>query len=182
MSTPFLGQISMMTFNFPPKGWAFCNGQLLPISQNQALFALLGTFYGGDGRSNFGLPNLQGQVPIHMGQGSGLSSYALGQTGGQAAVTIGATTMPEHSHTFNATTTSATAPAIADDLLPATPTIANGSLYAVSQPSPNPALVAQQLAAASCGPTGGSQPHSNLMPSLTISFVIALQGVFPSQN
>lgn len=175
MSSPFLAQISMMGSNFAPKGWAQCNGQLLPINQNQALFSLLGTAYGGDGRVNFALPNLQSRLPIHMGQG-----HVIGETGGTPTVTIGQTTMPAHGHLFNVTTASASAAAVGATLLPAVPAVANAAFYADNKASP--ALQLQTLAAGSCGNTGGSQPHNNLMPSLCITFIIALQGIFPSQN
>ena len=115
---------------FPPKGWALCNGQLLPINQNQALFSLLGTTYGGNGTTNFALPNLQSQVPIHFGQGAGLSSYVLGQAGGAPSVTIDQSTMPAHNHLFNVTTANASAAAIGNTLLPAVPTVTNAAFYA----------------------------------------------------
>ena len=182
MSTPFLGQITMVSFTFAPKGWAFCNGQLLPINQNQALFSLLGTQYGGNGTTNFALPNLQSQLAVHQGQGSGLSSYVIGQSGGASSVTLNQTTTPQHSHTFNVTTANASAAAIASNLLPAKPTVANAALYAVGQSSPAPALQPQALAVNSVANAGSSQPHSNLMPTLGINFIIALQGIFPSRN
>jgi microcystin-dependent protein len=182
MSNIFLGQITMVSFGFPPKGWAFCNGQLLPINQNQALFSLLGTQYGGNGQTNFALPNLQSQLAVHQGQGSGLSSYVIGQSGGASTVTLDQTTTPQHSHTFNVTTFSASAATIASNLLPAKPTVASGAFYAASQPLPAPALQPQTLAATACGTAGGSQPHTNLMPLLCLTFIIALQGVFPSRN
>jgi microcystin-dependent protein len=182
MSNAFLGQIMMFAGNYPPRATAFCNGQLLPINQNQALFSLLGTTYGGNGQTTFALPNLQSQLPIHQGQGAGLSAYTLGQTAGSSAVTINPNTMPAHNHSFNATTANASAAAIANDRLPGKATVANGFAYAVSQAPPNPAFVTQVLAGNSCGLTGGSQPHSNLMPTLCITFVIFLQGIFPSRN
>jgi|SRR6185437_259649 microcystin-dependent protein len=180
MSEPFLGQISMFGGNFAPRGWALCNGQLLPIVQNQALFALLGTTYGGNGQTTFALPDLQSRLAVHMGQGVGLSAYNLGQTGGVSSVTIDQTTMPTHSHTFNATTANAGAAAIASNLLPATPTVTNAAFYAMAPGAP--ALQGQTLAANSCGTAGGGQPHDNLMPTLSITFIIALQGIFPSRN
>ena len=179
MATPFLGAISMISFNFPPKGWAFCNGQILPINQNQALFSLLGTTYGGNGTQTFQLPDLQNQVPIHFGQGPGLSNYTQGQAGGTETVTLTTTTIPTHTHTLNVTTTNATAAAIASNLLPAVPTVASATFYAVSG---SPSLETQNLASTSVSTAGGSQPHNNLMPSLCINFVIALQGIFPSRN
>ncbi len=141
-----------MSFGFPPTGWALCNGQLLPINQNQALFSLLGTTYGGDGRVNFGLPNLQGNVPIHMGQG-----FTLGNKGGEQAHTISTAELPTHIHF-------AQAPAALGTVYNTT----NASLVAM-----NPAAVAN---------AGGSQAHQNMQPFLALSFCIALQGIFPSQN
>jgi len=179
MSEPFLGQITMAGFNFPPKGWALCTGQLLPINQNQALFSLLGTSYGGNGTTTFALPNLQSQSPMHFGQGAGLSPYVLGQAGGTTTVTLTTPTIPTHSHTLNVTTANASAAAIASNLLPAVPTVANAAFYAAPG---SPALQTQSLAAGSVGFVGGSQPHNNMMPSLCISFIIALQGIFPSRN
>jgi microcystin-dependent protein len=167
MSTPFIAEIKIISWNFPPKGWAFCNGQLLPINQNQALFSLLGTTYGGDGRTNFALPNLRGQVPIHMGGG-----HILGEKAGQTAVTITQQTMPTHPHAMNASATIATLDNPAGNVL------ANGNpnnLYGPVQnlTTLNPATVSS---------IGGSQPHSNLMPYLVLNFIIALQGIFPSQT
>ena len=178
MSTPYLSEIKLASFGFPPKGWALCNGQLLPINQNQALFSLLGTTYGGNGTTNFALPNLQSQVPIHFGQGAGLSSYVLGQAGGATTVTLDASAIPTHTHTLNVTTANASAAAIGNTLLPAVPTVTNAAFYAVPG---SPALQTQAMAAGSVGVVGG-QPHSNMMPSLCISFIIALQGIFPSHN
>jgi microcystin-dependent protein len=179
MATPFLGQITMFSGGFAPKGFALCNGQLLPINQNQALFSLLGTTYGGNGQTTFALPNLQSQLPVHQGQGAGLSNYILGQTGGTPAVTIDQTTMPSHNHAFNATTANASSPSVGNTLLPGTPTGTGAALYANQG---TPPLIPQTLAVGVVGNAGGSQPHTNLMPSLCISFVIALQGIFPSRN
>ena len=177
MPEPFLGQMLMFCGNFAPFGTAFCNGQILPISQNTALFSLLGTTYGGNGTSTFALPNLQGSVPVHVGQGPGLSPYVLGQVGGTQSATVTAATMPAHSHVFNASTVSATSPS-PTGRVPAKPTAANAAAYAVSQSAP--ALAPQVMNQS--GVTGGSQPHNNMMPTLFISFVIALQGIFPSRN
>jgi microcystin-dependent protein len=181
MSENYIGQIIMGGFNFAPAGYAFCNGQLMSINQNSTLFNLIGTTYGGDGQNTFALPNLQSQLPVHQGSGGG-SAYVIGQTGGVANITLNQQQIPSHSHTFAATTATATTNAIAPNSLLATPAVANAALYAVSQSAPNPALVAQQLALGSCGNAGGSQPHSNLMPSLCITFCISLFGVFPSQS
>jgi microcystin-dependent protein len=179
MSTPFLGQIVMFGGNFAPKGFALCNGQLLAISQNTALFSLLGTFYGGNGTSTFALPNLQGSVPVHMGTGPGLSPYSIGEFGGTQNVTVTAATMPSHSHVFNASTANATGPS-PSGLVPAKPTAANAAAYAVSQSAPYPALAPQTMNSSSVA--GGSQPHNNMMPTLFITFIIALTGIFPARN
>ena len=181
MTQPFVGQIIMFCGNFAPRGTAFCNGQILPISQYTALFSLLGTTYGGNGTSNFALPNLQGNVPAHTGQGPGLSQYSMGQTGGTPTVTLINTEMPAHTHVFSASTVAATGSSPSGNV-PAKPTAANASAYAVSQSSPYPALVAQTMNPQSCGFTGGNQPHNNMMPTLFISFVIALQGIFPART
>jgi microcystin-dependent protein len=166
MAEPFLSEIRIMSFVFPPKGWALCNGQLQPINQNQALFSLLGTTFGGDGRVNFALPNLQGMVPIHVGAG-----HTLGERGGEQAHTLSIAELPTHTHTLEATSAAATV------ILP------GGNLLATSA-STDPvygnasALVAMDPT--SLGNTGGSQAHLNMMPFLTLSFCIALQGIFPS--
>ncbi len=167
MAEPFLGEIKIVSFNFPPKGWAFCNGQLLPIGQNQALFALLGTTYGGDGRVNFGLPNLQGRTPMHMGNG-----HTLGERGGEQAHTLSLSELPTHAHTANAQS------AAGDSAAPSTDVVL-GSPLNLSYSPPND-LVA--LSPDSIGNVGGSQPHDNMQPYLTLNFCIALQGIFPSQN
>jgi microcystin-dependent protein len=179
MAEPFLAQILMFGGNFAPKGFALCNGQTLSIQQNQALFSLLGTTYGGNGVQTFQLPNLQSSLPLSFGQGPGLSPYNLGQTGGVLTVTLTQSTIPRHSHTFNATTTNATSPTIGNALLPAKPTVTNASAYAAGS---SPALVIDAMASNACGVAGGSQPHNNMMPSLCITFAIALAGVFPSRN
>lgn len=164
MAEPFLSEIRLFSFVFPPKGWALCNGQLLPINQNQGLFSLLGTTYGGDGRVNFGLPDLRGRVPIHTGSG-----HTLGERGGEQAHTLSIAELPTHAHQFNATTStdSLTITAVGNLLAPAL----NG--YA-----PSGSLVALQPGTISN--TGGSQAHLNMMPFLTLSFCIALQGIYPS--
>ena len=177
MAQPFLGQMLMFSGNFPPKGTAFCNGQLLSIAQNTALFSLLGTFYGGNGTTTFALPNLQGSVPVHMGQGPGLSPYQLGESGGTQNVTVNANQMPAHSHVFNASTASATSPS-PTGRVPAKPTAVNAAAYAMSQTAPPLAPQVMNQSAV----TGGSQPHNNMMPTLFISFVIVLQGIFPARN
>ncbi len=179
MSSPFIGEIRLMSFNFAPRNWALCNGQILAISQNQALFSLLGTTYGGNGTTNFALPNLQARLPIHFGTGPGLSPYVMGQVGGAITITLNSTQMPSHSHVLNATSAAASTKTIGNTVLPAAPTAANASLYAIPG---SPALEPQGMATGTIASSGGSQPHNNLMPSLVVSFAICLQGIFPSRN
>ncbi|MEO7308792.1 MAG: tail fiber protein [Chitinophagaceae bacterium] len=166
MSLPFLGQLQIFSFNFAPKGWALCNGQLLPINQNQALFSLLGTMYGGDGRTNFALPNLQGRVPMHIGNG-----LVQGQSGGQVAHTLGIAEMPSHSH--QAVGSSLTANA-------ATP----GNNFWASNTGFKPYAASPDTAMdpGSISLVGGSQPHDNMSPCLALNMCIALTGIFPSRN
>jgi microcystin-dependent protein len=165
MSTPFLSEIKIMSFGFAPKGWAQCNGQLLPINQNQALFSLLGTTYGGDGRVNFGLPDLRGNVPIHMGNG-----HTLGEVAGTTSVTINQQTMAQHLHFMQASSQNGDV-AFANNTVLA----AAGNLY-------GPPSSLTTLDPASVSNVGGSQAHNNMMPYLVLNFCIALQGIFPSQN
>jgi microcystin-dependent protein len=179
MANPFVAEIRIFPFNFAPKGWAFCDGQLLPISQNTALFSLLGTTYGGDGKSNFALPNLQGSSPMQPGQGPGLSDYFLGQEGGTDTVTLLQTEIPLHSHAFNAdnhpaTTGNPAGGSYAQGQWTALPNSGNVNIYFVA--APDTALNPNAI-----GPAGGGQPHNNLMPYLTLNFCIALQGVFPAR-
>lgn len=166
MPSPYISEIRLFTFNFAPKGWAFCNGQLLPINQNQALFSLLGTTYGGDGRVNFGLPNLQGRVPMH--QGSGLT---LGELGGETTHTLTMAELPNHNHVVNGSPKTATVTTPAGNYLATSP----GNVYV--QPPGNTSLMP-----AAVRTVGGSQPHDNMSPYLVLNFCIALQGIFPSQN
>jgi microcystin-dependent protein len=168
MAEPFLSEIRLMSFDFAPKGWAMCNGQLLPINQNQALFALLGTTFGGDGRVNFALPDLRGRVPIHVG-----GSHNLGERGGEQAHTLSISELPQHTHA--PVGTGATA---ADELPDGNIWATNSSFNAYSTVPSN--LVAMNSAAVSH--TGGSQAHLNMQPFLTLNFCIALQGIFPSPN
>lgn len=173
MSNPFIGEIRMVGFNFAPAGWALCNGQLLSISQNTALFSLLGTTYGGDGISTFALPNLQSRVPIHFGQGNGLSPYVLGQAGGAETVTLLTSQMPIHNHGVNCNTGGGTQASPAGGF-PAVESTGTSLDYAASSNGAmNPAMT---------GNTGSGQPHSNIQPYLSVNFVIALQGIFPSRN
>jgi microcystin-dependent protein len=173
MADPFVAEIRIFPFTFAPRGWAFCNGQLLPISQNTALFSLLGTYYGGNGQSNFALPNLQGSVPVHQGQGNGLSSYDLGQQGGSETITLIQSEIPVHTHTLSGQTNLGDAPIPAPDR--------SLARYANAyQTNTNANLV--QLAFQALTPAGGSQPHNNMMPYLTLNFNIAMQGVFPPRS
>lgn len=182
MSNCFLGQISMFGGNFAPKNWAFCNGQLMSIAQNSALFSLLGTTYGGDGMTTFALPDLRSRLPVDWGQGPGLSNYQLGQASGSPTVTLTVPTIPSHIHMLNATTTTANATAVGASVLPGAAAGDSTPLFyaAPQQGLPPPATV--PLDPGACGLTGGNQPHTNLMPSLCITFIIALQGIFPSRN
>lgn len=168
MSEPFLSEIKIVSFNFPPKGWALCNGQLLPINQNQALFALLGTTYGGNGQTTFALPNLRGQLPIHMGNG-----HTLGEKAGSTSVTVTLQQLPTHLHALNATSVVATTNAASPSVVLATSSAT--TLYA------GPSDL-QPMALNAVTSVGGSQAHNNMMPYLVLNFIIALQGIFPSRN
>jgi microcystin-dependent protein len=175
MSDQFVAEIRIFPFNFPPTGWAFCDGQLMPISQNTALFALLGTFYGGDGKSTFGLPNLKSSAPIHQGQGNGLSDYDLGQQSGVETVTLLVSEIPFHIHNVAAHTADP-----GDNSVPG-PTISlatSTGAFAYASGQQSFKLMAPQ----SLAPAGGSLPHNNMMPYLTLNFCIALQGIFPPRN
>ena len=179
MSSFYLGQITMFGFGFAPRGWALCNGQTMAINQNAALFSLLGTSYGGNGVQTFALPNLQAALPVCEGQGAGLSSYVLGQVGGNATVTLLQSQLPTHNHTLNASKTNAVSATFSGQI-PATTTV--GSPPNFYSTSGSPPLTFVSLAAGACSTVGSSQGHSNLMPSLTINFCIALTGIFPSRN
>jgi microcystin-dependent protein len=171
MADPFVAEIRIFPFNFPPKGWAFCNGQIMPISQNTALFSLLGTTYGGDGKSTFALPDLQGSAPMHPGQGPGLSLHDLGETGGSETVTLLESEIPAHAHSLRAAVTTATKSTPAGNSFAKV----NGATPFVVPPG-NPPVVMSDVALA---PAGGDQPHNNMQPYLTLYFNIALQGIFP---
>jgi len=169
---PFLGEIRAIAFNFPPKGWAFCNGQLLSIQQNQALFAILGTTYGGNGQTTFALPDLRGRSPLHFGQSPGLSNYVLGQAAGTEGVTLIQSQMPAHNHLVKANANANAG--VAANSFPAGPPSGN-NLYgpSVAGPAMDTNMVPAQ---------GGNQPHSNQQPYLVVNYVIALVGIFPSMN
>ena len=175
MADPFVAEIRIFPFNFAPKGWAWCNGQLMPLSQNTALFSLLGTTYGGNGKSNFALPDLQGRSPMHPGQGPGLSLHDLGETGGSETVTLLESEIPAHSHTLNATNEDGTQGTLASNVTLATSV--GGMLYQTNTSSNLVSMNPVDLT-----PAGGSQPHNNLQPYLVFYFCIALQGVFPPRG
>jgi len=183
MASPYISQITMFGGNFAPKNYALCNGQTLAINQNQALFSLLGTTYGGNGVTTFQLPNLQSALPLGFGQGPGLSNYVLGQNGGVTGVTLTPSLVPSHQHFMMATKSpNASAAAISTTVLPGVPTVSGGELYANPPTGTQPPLVPHALAAATCSTVGNNQSHTNMMPSLCISFCIALLGAFPSRN
>lgn len=165
MSEPFLGEIKIISWNFAPKGWTFCNGQLLPINQNQALFSILGTTYGGDGMRTFGLPNLQGRIPFHVGNG-----IVLGEMGGETSHTLNISELPAHNHVpvGNTTTASTNAP--------------GGNLWAAGGQTVYAAAPTAAMLPSAILPVGGNQPHENMSPYLVLNFIIALQGIFPSPN
>lgn len=172
---PFVAEIRIFPFNFAPKGWAFCDGQILPLSQNTALFSLLGTTYGGDGKSNFALPNMQGNAPMHPGQGPGLSLHDLGETGGSDTVSLIESEIPSHTHQFRGDNQDP-----GDTSAPSPQTVFAQSTNAFSYVVPSPPLVA--MSGNVLAPAGGDQPHNNLQPYLTLNFCIALQGVYPPRT
>ena len=176
MASPFVGEIRIVGFNFAPRGWAFCDGQLLPISQNTALFSLLGTMYGGNGTSTFALPNFQGCAPVGIGQGPGLSDYVQGQTGGVTAVTLLQTQMPAHTHL-------AEGPAKGgNQISPAGNDWAEGGVTRGQKVYAQAPGTLQQLAVTALGQAGSSLPHNNIPPVLVANFVIALQGIYPPRS
>jgi len=172
MADPFVAEIRIFPFNFAPKGWAFCDGQLLPLSQNTALFSLLGTTYGGNGKSNFALPNLQGRSPMQPGQGPGLSLHDLGETAGSETVSLLESEIPSHSHNL------VVSQADGISRLPNNELLATGIGLGMYAPLSNNQLASDSTIT----PAGGDQPHNNMMPYLTLSFCIALQGVFPPRT
>jgi microcystin-dependent protein len=172
MSEPFIGQITLFAGNFAPRGWAFCDGQILFIAQNTALFSLLGTTYGGDGRTNFALPDLRGRAPVHMGQGPGLSLYVLGQVGGTENQTLTVNQIPAHAHTTQ----------VFSNTDPATSTTPTNTFLANSGEVPIYANSSNQtLAGPTTGSSGANQPFNNVQPYLALNYIIALQGIFPSR-
>lgn len=180
MSSPFVAQIQMFAFNFAPVGWAFCAGQLLPISQNTALFSLLGTTYGGDGKSNFALPNMQDNAAVNEGQGPGLSTYFLGEEAGVPNVTVLQTEMPSHNHGLMATSTQGTVPAATNNQLAKAFSGGKAASYTgnyLSTSAPQTAAGAMTLSIA-----GSSFPHNNMQPYLAVNFCIAMQGIFPPRS
>ena len=172
MSEPFIAEIRIFAGNFAPRSWAFCNGQLLPIVQNTALFSLVGTIYGGDGRSTFGLPDLEGRAPMHPGRGPGLSARPLGQKGGVEQVGLQMTHIPSHSHSIMATDTAANTGS------------PDGAAFANTEPANHygPLTDPEAMAGAVIGTTGAGRVHNNMQPYLAINFIIALQGLFPSRG
>lgn len=172
MSEPFVGEVRMFAGNFAPRGWAFCDGQLLAVSQNDALFSLLGTIYGGDGRTTFGLPDLRGRIPIHPGTGPGLSPRRLGAKGGAEKVTLTVNQLPSHSHHLQVSTNNGPEPNPQGNVLAGSTLV---EAYADEQPLVN-------MASSSITNVGGSQSHTNLMPYLCIHFIIALVGIYPSRH
>jgi microcystin-dependent protein len=172
VSEPFVGEIRMFGFNFAPQGWAQCNGQLLPISQNTALFSLLGTTYGGNGTTTFALPNLQSRVPIHQGQGTGLSPYGQGQAGGTETVSLAAAQMPGHTHLVKASSSAAAADRPGGRVL-----ARSGSHIYAPEPDTSTVMNADML-----GGAGGGEPHDNIQPYLAVNFCIALEGIFPARE
>jgi microcystin-dependent protein len=171
MADPFVAEIRIFPFNFAPRGWAWCNGQVMPISQNTALFSLLGTTYGGNGQTTFALPDLQGSAPMHPGQGPGLSNYLLGESGGSDTVTLLQSEIPAHAHNANVTTEDG------DRNDPTLRYAGRGTALYAPMPQPLTAMSPEAIA-----PSGGDQPHNNMQPYLTLFFAIALQGIFPPRG
>ena len=179
MSSPFLAEIRIVGFNFAPRGWAFCNGQIVPIAQYTAVFALVGTYYGGNGTSNFGLPNLQGRAPLHQGNGAGLTPRVIGETGGVENVTLLATQMPSHNHPAQGDSTDSVNQGLTT---PASNTWGVKHLARTPPPLYQSGAPNASMSATALGQTGSNLPHNNLSPYLVMNFIIALQGIFPSRN
>jgi microcystin-dependent protein len=179
MTQPFIGEIRMFGSNFAPQGWMFCSGQTISISQNTALFSLIGTFYGGNGTTTFQLPNLQGRLPVHYGQGPGLSVYSIGQSGGVETVALNTTQMPQHSHSLNASTATATLSSPTNNVTGAAPLT---PIPTVLYTNPGTPATVGNLLPQAVGANGSGLPHSNIMPYLCVSFIIATVGIFPSRN
>lgn len=173
MAERYIGEIRMFSGNFAPLGWAMCNGQLLPIAQNTALFSILGTTYGGNGKTNFALPDLRQRIPMHAGAGPGLSPRDLGEQGGEATATLSALELPSHSHGMTASSATATVQSPANGLL-AKPVTISAPYHDAAAVAPSPA--------GPLGTTGGSGPHNNLQPYLVVNFIIALTGIFPPRS
>jgi microcystin-dependent protein len=184
MTTPYIGQLQLFGFNFAPVGWAVCQGQLLPISQNPALFSILGTSFGGNGTTTFGLPNLQGLAAVGAGQGIGLSPYLVGETAGATSVTIDTSTMPMHNHNLMASSATGTTVNVAGNQLGVSQVGGGkqGASYSSQIYSPNPSKATTGMAAKALAVTGGSLPHNNVQPYLTLNYCIALQGAFPPRG
>ena len=170
MAQPFIGEIRLFAGNFPPSGWLFCDGQLVPISENDALFTLIGTTYGGDGQETFAMPNLQSRIPIHQGTGPGLTNRVIGEAGGVESVTLTTQQIPAHNHAFLVSTSTGTGTS------PANAVLASGSNVSIYRPDVIPN---QPMNAAAVSPQGGSQPHDNMHPFLCINYIISLFGLFP---
>lgn len=172
---PYVGELRLFAGTYAPRGWAFCDGRVLPVSENDALFSLIGTVYGGDGRTTFALPDLRGRIPLGQGQGRGLSERVVGQSFGTETVTLLATQMPAHNHRLSASRTEAVSPSPADAVFASN---ASNKFYA-----PNSGSAPQEsLAPRSVAAVGGNQPHNNIMPGTAIHYIIALFGIYPSQN
>lgn len=177
MAEPFIGEIRMFAGNFAPRGWAFCNGQLLPISQHSALFSILGTTYGGDGQTTFALPDLRGRAPMHWGDGPGLTLRRLGESGGSEKVTLTTSEMPAHNHQLSASSAHGDTPAPEGALNATAVDIAQQPLNVYHGGTPNATMAPQAIRSA-----GGGQPHNNMQPFLCVSFIIALEGLYPSRS
>jgi microcystin-dependent protein len=177
MSDPFIGEIRMVGFDYAPSGWALCNGQLLTIAQNSALFSLLGTRFGGDGRNTFGLPDLRARVPLHQGQGVGTGTYTIGQRGGAESVTLGTAQLPPHTHALAAHGGAGSSPSASGTFIATPSDPATGAALNAFSPTSDAAMNAQAIAA-----SGGGQAHENMQPYLCVNFVIATTGIYPTRD